>query len=188
MTGAKEPIPGRSAALTTHEYEQYAGALKRYLATRVRRPEDVSDLCQEILYHFVRWRSRHTEALRDPLGYLFRIAFRVLEDAAARQKRDPVSLSPQEMERQLDMGGSAGNSPDQAEDLAVQADVIAALKTLPENYLTALMLVEGEGLSYREAAAKTGWQYSTIATYVTQGRAALKFALEGRRPPRGRRT
>ena len=182
MTGAKDPISGESVTLTAAAYEQYAGALRRYLATRVRRPEDVADLCQEILYHFVRWRTHHKEALRNPLGYLFRIAFRVLKDAGARQKRDPITQSPEEMERHLDTGLGRESHAEQAEDLAVQADVLAALKSLPENYLMALMLVEGEGLSYKEAATKTGWQYSTIATYVTQGRAALKLALESRHP------
>src|SRR5262249_7853370 len=99
MTGEKEPSSGVSAPLTAAAYEQYAGALKRYLLTRVRRPEDVPDLCQEILYHFVRWRTRQNEALRNPLGYLFRIAFRVLDDAAARQRKEPVTYSPEEMQR-----------------------------------------------------------------------------------------
>jgi len=183
MPGAKESNSGVSGALTAAAYTQYAGALKRYLATRVRRPEDVQDLCQEILYHFARWRAHHKEALRNPLGYLFRIAFRVLEDARARQRHDPAIYSPAEMQQRLDMG-SGSEYVDQAEDLAVQADVLAALKSLPENYLTALLLVESEGLSYQEVAARTGWRYSTVATYVTHGRAALKLALEGQRRER----
>lgn len=168
MSEAEESTPGVTGALTAAAYEQYAGALKRYLATRVRRPEDVPDICQEILYHFVRWRAHHTEALRNPLGYLFRIAFRVLDDAKSRQRRDSSIQDLQPSER----------ANEHAEDLAVQADMIAALKSLPENHLTALMLVESEGLSYQEAASRTGWRYSTVATYVTQARAALKLALE----------
>jgi RNA polymerase sigma-70 factor (ECF subfamily) len=178
MPGTKANIPGASGALTAAAYEQYASTLKRYLATRVRRPEDVPDLCQEILYHFVRWRARHNETLHNPLGYLFRIAFRVLEDARTRQQRDPTTLSPEQMQRHLDEAPTRGNAADSAEDLAVQTDVLAALKRLPENYLTVLLLVESEGLSYREVAARTGWQYSTVATYVTHARAAFKLALE----------
>jgi RNA polymerase sigma-70 factor (ECF subfamily) len=167
--------------LTAAAYEQHVGALKRYLAARVRRPEDVADLCQEILYHFVRWRAHHHEALHNPLGYLFRIAFRVLKDARARQGREPATYSPAEMQRHLETEIGPESAADEAEHLAVQAEVLAALKSLPENYLTALLLVEGEGLSYQEVAVRTGWRYSTVATYVTHGRAAFKLALEGRR-------
>jgi RNA polymerase sigma-70 factor (ECF subfamily) len=174
-----EKVSGATAPLTAAAYEQYTGALKRYLVKRVRRPEDASDLCQEIFELFLRRRSR-SEAVHNPLAYLFRIAFHVVSDALARQKRDPLARGSQP-----GLGEEATDyempSSDHAEELAVQDDVLQALSTLPENYLTVLMLVEGEGMSYQEAADASGFTCHTIRTYVMHARAALKLALDDQR-------
>jgi RNA polymerase sigma-70 factor (ECF subfamily) len=185
MADAKTKAAGSSVPLTAAAYTQYADALNRYLVRRVRRPEDASDLCQEIFELFIRRRSR-PEAIHNPLGYLFRIAFHVVSDALSRQKRDPVTCDSQLLEDHSIGGPNRKHSTDQAEDLAVQEDVLAALETLPENYMTALMLVEGEGMSYQEAADASGFTRSTIATYVMHGRAALKHALDDLRQSKDR--
>jgi len=159
-------------------YDRYAASLSRYLARRVRRPEDVDDLTQEIFELFVRRKNR-TEVVRNPLAYLFRIAFHVVGTALADEERNPVvfdSQLPQETGLETRSG-----SNEEAEELVVQEDVRGALAQLPENYLIALMLVEGQGMSYKEASRASGFTPSTIATYVMHGRAALKLALEGRR-------
>ncbi len=55
--------------------------------------------------------------------------------------------------------------------------LLDALADLPENYLIALMLVDGKGMSYEEAAAASGFTKTTIATYVMRARAALRLKL-----------
>jgi len=148
------------------------------LLRRVQRPEDVADLTQEIFELFVR-RKERPEVVRNPLAYLFRIAFHVVGDALADERRNPVTFDSELVAEDLTTD-KPRSSEDSAEDLVVQADVLAALKKLPENHLAALLLVEGQGMSYKEAAQASGFTPSTIATYVMHGRAALKLALDDR--------
>jgi RNA polymerase sigma factor (sigma-70 family) len=169
--------PGDEALSAKALYERYAASLSLYLVRRVRRPEDVEDLTQEIFELFVRRKDRD-QVIRNPLAYLFRIAFHVVGSALANEGRNPVLFGSR-------VGGDpeADREPaslDDAEELAVSRDIQAALTQLPANHLTALMLVEGQGMSYKEAARVTGFMPSTIAAYVMHARAALKLALDGK--------
>ena len=159
-------------------YGRYAAALNRYLVRRVRRPEDVDDLTQEIFELFVKRKDR-SEVVRNPLAYLFRIAFHVVGTALADEQRQATVIDPNRTLTDLEVE-ARGSSHEDAEALIAPRDVQKALEQLPANYLTALMLVEGQGMSHKEASRVTGFTPGTIATYVTHGRAALKLALEGR--------
>jgi RNA polymerase sigma factor (sigma-70 family) len=163
-------------------YEHYGEALSRYLKRRVRRPEDVADLTQEIFELFVR-RKERAEVIRNPLAYLFRIAFHVVGTSLTDEKRNPVTF-----DSELLAGDLAANPPrssgEDAEDLAVQEDVKGALAKLPKSHLTALLMVEGQGLSYKEAAHISGFTPTTIASYVMRARATLKLALDDARDKR----
>jgi RNA polymerase sigma-70 factor (ECF subfamily) len=159
-------------------YGQYAAALSRYLVRRVRRPEDVDDLTQEIFELFVRRKDR-AEVVRNPLAYLFRIAFHVVGTTLADEKRNPVIFDSEHLPGDPGLE-TRSSSTEEAEALVAQDDVRTALEQLPKNYLMALMLVEGQGMSYKEAARASGFTAGTIATYVTHGRATLKLALDGR--------
>lgn len=141
---------------------------------RVRRPEDVDDLTQEIFELFVRRKDR-AEVVRNPLAYLFRIAFHVVGASLADENRSPVVFDSRQLPDE-----TRGSSSEEAEELLAQEHVRQALAQLPENHLIALMLVEGQGLSYKEASRASGFSPSTIATYVMHARAALKLALDGR--------
>ena len=168
-----------TAPLSAAALSRYAQTLNRYLTKRVRSHEDIADLTQEIFELFLR-RKDHSETVRNPLAYLFRIAFHVVGDSLADAQRNPVTFDSSLAA--TDGGPREEHTSDQdAEQLAVQNDVLAALNRLPAQYLTALMLVEGEGMSYKEAAKASGFTPSTIATYVMHGRAALKLALDGQR-------
>ncbi len=167
---------GTTAPLSAAALNGYASALSQYLVKRVRRPEDIPDLTQQIFELFFR-RKDQSETIRNPLAYLFRIAFHVIGDAMASERKVPVTFDSALLAD--DVTGKKLQSSDQvAEELAVQEDVLAALKTLPVHYLRALMLVDGQGLSYKEAALVSGYTPNTIATYVMHGRAALKLALD----------
>ena len=159
-------------------YGRYAAALNRYLVRRVRRPEDVDDLTQEIFELFVKRKDR-SEVVHNPLAYLFRIAFHVVGTALADEQRQATVIDPKRTLTDTEVE-ARGTSNEDAEALIAPRDVQKALEQLPANYLTALMLVEGQGMSHKEAARVTGFTPGTIAAYVTHGRAALKLALEGR--------
>jgi RNA polymerase sigma-70 factor (ECF subfamily) len=159
-------------------YGRYAAVLNRYLVRRVRRREDVDDLTQEIFELFVKRKDR-AEVVRNPLAYLFRIAFHVVGAMLADEKRQATVINLTHTLTDTELEGR-GSSNEDAETLVALQDVQRALEKLPVSYLTALMLVEGQGMSHKEAARVTGFTPGTIATYVTHGRAALKLALDGR--------
>ena len=174
-------VSGRSKDLPPERpvqapYEGYREALSRYLIRRVRRPEDIADLTQEIFELFVRRKNR-SEVVRNPLAYLFRIAFHVVGAALADEQKNPVLFDSEVLAEDLAARPPASSSED-AETLSVQEDVRAALTKLPKNHLVALLMVEGEGLSYKEAARLSGFTPTTIASYVMHARAALKCALD----------
>lgn len=159
-------------------YGRYAAVLNRYLVRRVRRREDVDDLTQEIFELFVKRKDR-AEVIRNPLAYLFRIAFHVVGTALADEERQATVIDLKHTLTNTDLE-ARGSSNEDSETLVAQRDVRQALEQLPANYLTVLMLVEGQGMSHKEASRVTGFTPGTIATYVTHGRAALKLALDGR--------
>jgi RNA polymerase sigma factor (sigma-70 family) len=92
--------------------------------------------------------------------------------------------------------GLAGGSSDASavdaeasleERLALKDEIAKALERLPENHVTALMLVEGQGMSHKEAAQAMGLSPNSIAMYVSQARAALKLELDAQRSSKGTR-
>lgn len=166
-------------------YGRYAAALNRYFVRRVRRREDVDDLTQEVFELFVKRKDRG-EVVRNPLAYLFRIAFHVVGAALADENRQASVIDRMHTPTDAELE-ARGSSNEDAEALVAQRDVQKALEQLPASYLTALMLVEGQGMSYKEASRISGFTPSTIATYVTHGRAALKLALDGRHKGKGER-
>src|SRR5688572_14890139 len=93
-----ETKPSRPMPLTAATYAEYAEALNRYFVRRVRRPEDASDLCQEVFELFIR-RYRHPEVIRNPLAYLFRLAFHAVGDALSKQNRERVTFNSDMAER-----------------------------------------------------------------------------------------
>jgi len=157
---------------------KYAPELHRYVAKRMRNSANAPDLTQEIFELFVR-RKERAEVIHNPLAYLFRIAFHVVGTALTDDRKNPVAFDSQLLADDL-AAHPPSSSGDDAEELAVQEDVKAALAKLPKNHLTALLLVEGHGLSYKAAAKLSGFTPNTIASYVMHARAALKLALDGK--------
>ena len=84
-------VSGSVKSLTATAFKEYREVLKRYLLRRVHRPEDAEDLAQEVFELYLRKRD-HEETVRDPVSYLFRIAFHVVGDALRREKRSVVTF------------------------------------------------------------------------------------------------
>src|SRR5687767_14622610 len=104
----KPTPPGQGA------YERYAKALRHYLVRRVRRPEDVEDLTQEVFALFVR-RKDQAQLIRNPLAYLFRIAFHVVGTALADEERSTVTLDLQGGTAEAQMEAHASTSEEAEE-------------------------------------------------------------------------
>jgi RNA polymerase sigma-70 factor (ECF subfamily) len=182
MTSAKS-APSSLKTLTASAFKEYAEVLSRYLLRRVNRPEDAEDLSQEVFELFLRKRD-HSDTVRDPLSYLFRIAFHVVGDALSREKRSPVTFDSRLIEEPSTLAPPLGGGATLEERLVLKDEIGKALAKLPANHVTALMLVEGQGMSHKEAAQTMGLSPNSVTMYVSHARAALKLALDAEHGPR----
>jgi RNA polymerase sigma factor (sigma-70 family) len=164
------------AGAAASAFAQYGSALHRYLLRRLRRPDDISDLTQDIFERFLKKRDR-PEVIRNPLAYLFGIASNVVSETRYEEQHNLVTYDSELLDA---LSGSLHQTQpdDLAEQLGLQKDMLAALASLPENHLLAVLLVEGQGMSYEEAAHASGFTRNTIATYLMHARAKLKLALD----------
>lgn len=176
MADATE-LKSPAAGLAPAALRRYTAALHSYLLQRLRRRRaDAADLTQEIFERFLRKRDR-PEVIRNPLAYLYGIASHVVAEAIEQEPHRLVTydsaLADHAAEAQPDPQGT-----DLARQLGLRADILAALSKLPRAQLTILVLVEGDGLSCKEAARVTGYTPGTVKTYLMQARTTLKKLLE----------
>lgn len=164
-------------ALAPATLRKYSAALHSYLLKRLHRDRaETADLTQEIFERFLRKRDR-PEVVRNPLSYLYGIASHVVAEAIEQEPHRFVTYDSS-------LAQYAAENPaeppagDFVLQLGMREDLKRALVKLPQAQLTALILVEGHGLSCKEAARVTGYTPSTIKTYLLHARATLKKLLE----------
>lgn len=175
MADAKTKFSGAASGLSDAALDRYAAALNRYLSRRLRRPQDAPDLVQEIFARFLR-KKDSPEVIRNPLGYLLGIARHVLCESLGDEQHNPVVFDS-ELADDCASGLEDQSQEALADRLGERRDIVDALSKLPKNHLLAIMLVDGKGMSYAEAAAASGFTTTTIATYVMHARATLRQIL-----------
>lgn len=176
MADATE-LQSKSGTLAPAMLRRYTAALHSYLLQRLRRRRaDTADLTQEIFERFLRKRDR-PEVIRNPLAYLYGIASHVVAETIEQEPHHLVTYDSALAEHAAEAHPDL-QAPDLARQLGLRADIVAALSKLPKAQLTVLVLVEGDGLSCKEAARITGYTPGTIKTYLMQARTTLKKLLE----------
>jgi RNA polymerase sigma-70 factor (ECF subfamily) len=143
---------------------------------------DAEDLTQEV---FVRvFRSLHTYTPGTFEGWLHRITTNLFLDQARRKQRIRFDALPDDADNRLP---SAAIGPEAASmDQFFDADVEAALATLPADFRAAVVLCDVEGLSYEEIADVLGVKMGTVRSRIHRGRALLRKELAHRAPSAGR--
>ncbi len=148
---------------------------------------DTSDLAQEV---FIRvWRSINN--LRNPSsfrGWLTQIVTNLFYDELRRRPRRVPTIS---MDEGLDPDAEAGESnvtrdipdnsalPDENVLNRELSDVIReAMAKLPEQFRTAIVLREVEGLSYEEIAILTKTEMGTVKSRIARARTKLQELLQ----------
>lgn len=100
--------------------------------------------------------------------WLYRIAYNACLDELRRRRRRPeVPLSE----------AADGRSPDPADVVAGRIELGGALATLSADVRAAVLLVDGDGLSYGDASEVLGVAEGTVASRLHTGRAALRRLL-----------
>ena len=133
------------------------------------------DLLQETFLQA--WRSFHRfEPGTNCRAWLYKILLFTFSAQNRRRARQPLLVD-------LDAAGETALSVDvrTPDPLTVEA-VRAACDQLPEHFRTLLVLVDVEGLSYREAAAALDIPIGTVMSRLSRGRGLLRLALARHAP------
>ena len=157
-------------------WEEIARTYGRFLYTLAYRltgnHDDAQDLVQDVLLRVRRGLESYRPGSME--GWLSRITTNAFLDTVRRQRRRPVDLLPEEPERVT--------PPSPPADAALEAEVLpedvqAALRRLPSEYRSAVVLSDVVGLTYQEISEALDVPVGTVRSRLHRGRALLKGAL-----------
>jgi len=164
-------------------YKRYRAALQKFFLGRTRNPQAVDDLMQELYRCLLEYPP--PAVLRKPQGYVFRVAWSVLNELSGRAQQhsaevssDPETLDQLAAEQRGDLWFEDGTR-----NLDTQEKLDRVLRSLPPTDRVAILLHRRDGLSYRAIAKRMNVTEHTVKKYI--GRALRRFRHRyGRaRPP-----
>lgn len=146
---------------------EYRDALRRFLLSRLRDPNDADDVLQEVLTKT--FRTLDTLKSEDSVRpWLFRIAHNALTDHYRRTARDAG----------IDAADLWYGQMDSEAEHAFAPCVDSFLNALPDDAARLLRAVELEGVSQKDYAAQIGVSYSTVKSRVQASRRKLRSLFE----------
>src|SRR5205823_1753388 len=157
-------------------WEEIARDHGRFLYTVAYRltgnRDDAEDLVQEVLLRVRRGLATYQPGSME--GWLSRIATNAFLDDVRRRRRRPVELLPEEPDRVMPPSRSADAA---LEAEVLSADVQAAVRRLPPDYRTAVVLSDVVGLTYQEISETLEVPVGTVRSRLHRGRALLREVL-----------
>jgi RNA polymerase sigma-70 factor (ECF subfamily) len=150
--------------------------LRPFVARRVP-PADVDDVMQDV---FVRM-HRGLAALRDDermTAWLFQIARSAIAEHGRARARHPLPHTAAAADRDAAPAGATGDDDDRDAATHLAGCIATFVDRLPSPYREAVTLVELEGLTAREAAARAGVSVSGMKSRVQRGRAQLRALFD----------
>jgi RNA polymerase sigma-70 factor (ECF subfamily) len=154
----------------------YSAALRM-----TRDPTDAEDLLQETYLRAFRGFAGFEEGT-NLKAWLYRILTNTYINTYRKKQREPATVSGDELEEWYlyDKLGEAVAEPSaetRVLEALPEAEVKAALDSLPEGFRMAVLLVDVEGFPYKEAAEILGVPIGTVMSRLHRGRKALEKAL-----------
>lgn len=151
-------------------------ALYRSARRFTRDSEVARDLVQDALVRAYRAFDTFTPGTNGR-AWLLTIVYSVFINSYHRQRRRPVTVSMDALESRF--ADRLQAAPDAGFGAAVtDAEVLAALDDLPEEFRATVLLVDVEELTYEEAAAALGCAVGTVRSRLHRARRVLAVALE----------
>jgi RNA polymerase sigma-70 factor (ECF subfamily) len=132
--------------------------------------DDAFDLVQEALLRVRKGLETYQPGSME--AWLSRIVTNVFLDEVRRKRRRPVEVLPEDPERLLPSTPGADEVTEGLSD-----DVQTALRRLPEEFRTAVVLCDVVGLSYEEIADAISVPVGTVRSRIHRGRRLLRAAL-----------
>ncbi len=190
MTSTDEELVARSKGGDADSFNQLILRWERpiyALAYRViGREEDARDVCQETFLRAFRALPGFKGEAKFS-SWVYRIALNLCRDWMRRQRRAPTMQMPEGVDP-IEMAGEHG--PVESIETLVERRELSgvveeAMKLLPEEQRTAIILKEYHGMTFQEIADLQGCPLSTVKTRLYQGLSVLRRHLEknGRMAP-----
>jgi RNA polymerase sigma-70 factor (ECF subfamily) len=159
-------------------YERYAPDVERWVQRLAGPRADIEDLIHDVFVVALRRRAEF-RGEASPRTWLFRITHHVVRN---RRHRDFIRrLLFVRHASALAASPAAGTALDEIERSEQCARLYAALDRLPDDYRTALVLYELEGLPGAEVAELVGVDVGTLWVRLHRARAKLLALLDGER-------
>lgn len=185
MTGA---VPGAEASGTAHRLAAFEELVQRH-QTQIYRVayrltgnhDDAEDLAQEAIVEAFRAFDRYQPGTYFD-RWLYRIMSRTFIDMVRRRNRRPaVSLDApigREGESLVMVVGDSSQDPQHLIEMVdLDGAIQAALDSLPQEFRTAVVLADIEGLAYDEVAAALRCPVGTVRSRLHRARQMLREAL-----------
>lgn len=156
---------------------RYAAPLRRYFERRVRDPEDVPDLVQDVLARLSRLGD--LSVIEQPEHYVFRTASSALRDKArrdqARHRTDHIEFDP-------DLHGGSEFSPERVvAGRSAIAAMDAALRGMPQRTRDIFVLRVLEDQKTAEVARVLGISTRSVEVHHAKALAILALAVRDHR-------
>ena len=172
---------GFAEAALSHLDSLYGTALRL-----TRQAQNAEDLVQDT--YLKAFRSEHQfEPGTNLKAWLFTILHNTYRNMRRHDGRSPVDVDSEAVDRAADAAG-VDQSPEQLLARAsLDADVQAALDSLPEAFRQAVWLRDVEELSYADIARVLDVPIGTVMSRISRGRRGLYDMLHARRADAERR-
>ena len=175
-------------------FEQWALPHKDHVYTAclylTRNKEEAEDLFQETYLRAFRFFHQFTPGT-NCRAWLLTIMHNAFKNRAPQQRRAARTVefdgAVNEYERKLVSDGEAGKDDPAKlyQTKLVDREIIQALKALPEEYRSTLLLVDIEDLTYEDAAKVLSCPIGTIRSRLSRARRLLNIALKDYARERG---
>jgi len=153
-------------------WQELDAKVRPFVARRVRRPEDVDDLVQDIFLKLQRGLPDLRED--DRFGtWVYRVARNAITDyRRANGRRVLLEEASREDEPDTEI------DPDTSTEAELAGYVATFVTLLPSPYREAITLTDLQGLSQKDAADMVGISLSGMKSRVQRGRRLLREALD----------
>src|SRR5262245_4936796 len=185
MTWTDEELVARSISGDADSFNELILRWERpiyALAYRgIGREEDARDVAQETFLRAFRALPGFKRQAKFS-SWLYRITLNLCRDWIRKQKRTPVVQAPEGVEI-ADLAAERGpvESIEELVERRQLSEVVAeAMRTLPEEQRTAIILKEYHGMTFQEIADLQECPLSTVKTRLYQGLTVLRRQLEQR--------
>jgi len=160
------------------------------MATRlVHNPDDANDLLQETILRAWRFFDQF-EPGTNCRAWLITILFNNFRNGYRRSSREQPASSTADFDRRVEANSLAENPRQENPETTVgqrsmDREVEEAFNALPDEFRSALLLIDVQELSYQEASQVLEVPVGTIKSRVSRGRTMMRRALKSYAQQRG---